>query len=182
MSSIATRFIAQIRRNAQSWRAREIDYDTFTASQRSAWAGVRAAGRHVEAEVMGALRGTTQATDVLMLEGSQQRTVQLPVRRAPPPPPARRYRALIERTVAGSPMLKVLAADSRSEHAEPRQVAALIYEIAADMERRSQQLEAHWAITADPENGQLVIELTGEHEADLADELVANVMTERQLI
>ncbi|MGH9885614.1 MAG: hypothetical protein ACREBE_08805, partial [bacterium] len=82
----------------------------------------------------------------------------------------------------GSPVLRVSAADPRSRHAEHRQVAAITYQIAADLERRSQGLEVHWMITADPENGQVVIELTGEHEAELADELVANVMTEHQLI
>ena len=51
-----------------------------------------------------------------------------------------------------------------------------------DLASRSHQLEVHWTIAADPENCQVIIELTGEHEAELADELVANVMTEHQLI
>jgi hypothetical protein len=182
MSSTATRFLAQIRRNVESWRVGEIDYVTFIESQRDTWAGIHTAGKHVEAEVLRALSGATSVTDLLLLGETQQRTVQLRVRRTVTLRPVRRYCALIARTAAGGPVLRVLAADPRSQEAEPRQVAAMIYEIAADMERRSQQLEVHWTIAADPENGQVVIELTGEHEAELADELVANVMTERQLI
>lgn len=182
MSSTATRFLAQIRRNVESWRAGEIDYVTFTEFQRDTWAGIQTAGRQVAAEVLRALSGATLVADLLMLESTQQRTVQLRLHRTVALPPARRYCGLVARTSAGSPVLKVLATDSESWQSEPRQVAALIYEIAADMERRSQHLEAHWTIAADPENGQVVIELAGEHEAELADELVANVMAERQLI
>jgi hypothetical protein len=182
MSSTATRFLAQIRRNVESWRAGEIDYVTFTESQRETWAGIHAAGRHVEAEVLRALTGAACVAPLLLLEDGQQGTVQLKVRRAATLPSTRRYCGIVARTAAGSPMLKVLAADPRSQQAEHRQVAAVIYEIAADLERRSHQLEVHWTIAADPENGQVVIELTGEHEAQLADELVATVMAERQLI
>jgi hypothetical protein len=182
MSSTATRFLAQIRRNLESWRAGEIDYVTFIDCQRDAWAGIHAAGQHVEAEVLRALTGATRVAGLLMLEDAQQRTVQLRVHRRGARPLARHYCALLARTPAGAPVLKVLATDRPDQPAEPRQVAAMIYEIAADMERRSQQLEANWTIAADPENGQVVIELSGEHETKLADELVVNVMTEHQLI
>lgn len=181
MSSTATRFVAQIRRNVELFYEGEIDYVTFTESQREAWAGIRAAGKRVEAEVLRALTGASRVAHLLRDDDAQQRTVQLPMRRVAARPPERRYCGAVARTTGGSPVLKVRATDPQSRRAEPRQVAAMIYEIAADMERRSQQLEAHWTIAADPENGQVVIELTGEHEAELADELVANVMTEHQL-
>lgn len=61
-------------------------------------------------------------------------------------------------------------------------MAALVYELAADMERRSHQLEAHWSIAPDVEHGQVVVELAGDHEAALADEFIINVMTQHQLI
>ena len=61
-------------------------------------------------------------------------------------------------------------------------MAALVYELAADMERRSQQLEAHWTISPDVESGQVVIELAVDHEAELANEFVANVMSHHQLL
>ncbi|TMQ08644.1 MAG: hypothetical protein E6J90_40020 [Deltaproteobacteria bacterium] len=182
MSSTATRFLAQIRRNIESWRADEIDYVTFIESQRDTWAGIQAAGRHVEAEVLRALSGAPRVAHLLLVEDAQQRTVQLPMRRVAALPPARPYCGVVARTAAGGPVLTVLPGDPRSQHVEHRQLAAIIYEIAAEMERRSHQLEVHWTIAADPENCQVIIELTGEHEAELADELVANVMTEHQLI
>jgi hypothetical protein len=168
MSSTATRFLTQFRRNIASWRAGEIDFATFTESQGDAVDGVRAAGRHVQAEVLRALTGATRVAH-LLLEDPRQ-------------PSQRHYYGVVARTAAGSPVLRVVAADPRSRQAEHRQVAAMIYEIAADMERRSHQLEVHWTIAVDPENGQVVIELTGDHDAQLADELVTNVMAERQLI
>lgn len=182
MSSTATRFLAQIQRNLESWRAGEIDYATFVESQRDTWAGIQAAGRHVEAEVLRALSGAPRVAHLLMAEDAQQRTAQLRIHTSAALPPPRRYCGVVARTAAGSPVLRVSAADPRSWQVEHRQLAATIYEIAADLERRSHALEVHWTIAADPESGQVVIELTGEHESELADELVANVMTEHQLI
>jgi hypothetical protein len=182
MSSTATRFLAQIRRNIESWRVGEIDYVTFIESQRDTWAGIQAADRHVQAEVLRALSGAPRVAHLLLVECAQQGTVQLPMRRVAALRSVRPYCGVVARTAAGSPVLTVLPGHPRSQHVEHRQLAAIIYEIAAEMERRSQQLEVHWTIAADPENGQVIIELTGEHEAQLADELVAHVMAERQLI
>jgi hypothetical protein len=50
------------------------------------------------------------------------------------------------------------------------------------MERRSQQLEAHWTIMPDAPNSQVVIELAGDHETVLANEVIAHVMARHQLI
>lgn len=182
MSSTSTRFLAQIQRNLESWRTGEIDYATFIESQRDTWAGIQAAGRHVQAEVLRALSGAPRVAQLLLAEDTQQRTVQLRIHTTAALPLPRRYCAVVARTAAGSPVLRVSAADPRSRQAEHRQLAATIYEIAADLERRSHALEVHWTIAADPDSGQVVIELTGEHESELADELVANVMTEHQLI
>jgi hypothetical protein len=181
MSSTATRFLAQIRCNLESWRAREIDYVTFSESQRNTWAGIRAAGRQVEAEVLRALTGLTCVAELLLGEDTQQRTLQLWVQPTAALPPARRYHVVAARTPAGCPALQVLATEAWSRPVESRQIAALTYEFAADIERRSQELEAHWTIAADPESGQIVIELTGHHEAELAEELLANVMAAHQL-
>ena len=49
------------------------------------------------------------------------------------------------------------------------------------MERRSQQLEVHWAISPNTDDAQVVIELSGDHETALADEFVANVMAQHDL-
>ena len=180
MLNIAMRFVAQIRRNLESWRAHEMDFVTFTESQREIWAAIRTVG--AEVAVLGALTGSAVAPDALVLEDEPQRTVQIPTTRRVAASLARRYCGTVARTATGSPILRVSASDSRDRHAEHRQVAALIYELAADIERCSYQLEAHWTIAADPDNGELVIELTGDHEAELAEELATNVMTQHELL
>src|SRR5215475_2338885 len=98
MSSTATRFLAQIRRNSESWRAREIDFATFIDLQRDAWAGIRAAGKHVEAEVLRALTGAARVAHLLLHEDGEQKTVQLPTRRIVALPPARPYYGVVRRT------------------------------------------------------------------------------------
>jgi hypothetical protein len=180
MLNIAMRFVAHIRRNLESWRAHEIDFVTFTESQREIWAAIRTVG--AETAVLRALTGSAVAPNVLVLEDELQRTVQMPTIRNTAAALARRYCGTVARTATGSPVLRVSSSDPRDRPAEHRQVAALIYELAADMERCSYQLEAHWTIAADPDNGELVIELTGAHEAELAEELVANVMTQHELL
>jgi hypothetical protein len=177
MSNIAMRFVAQIRRNLASWRAREIDFVTFTESQREIWAAIRTTG--VEVAVLRALTGV-DVSEVFLSDG-EQRTVQIPTIEKTALSSSRRYCGTLARTAAGGPVLRIAAADAQGRRAEHREVAALIYEIAADMERCSCQLEVHWTIAADPENGEVAIELTGEHEADLAVDLVANVMTQHEL-
>jgi hypothetical protein len=180
MSGITTRFIARIRQNLELWRAGEIDHATFTDGQRDAWKAIQAAGKRVEAEVIAALHGGVLLADVGLLDDNDYRTVQLPTLRRLP---AQRdgYRGDLGRTVSGNPILRIAAVDLRSPNAEHRQLTALIYEIAAHMERCSQQLEVHWSIAPDVDNGQVVIELSGDHESALANELVANVMSQHGL-
>jgi hypothetical protein len=50
------------------------------------------------------------------------------------------------------------------------------------MERRSQELEVSWAISPDADIGEVVVELAGDHEAELANEFIANVMAQHQLL
>jgi len=181
MSSISARFVAQIRRNLELWRTHEIDYVTFTDWQRQTWAAITAAGRTVEAEVLRALWGAPGVWD-RMLADDQRGTVQLRTLGQAPTSLAGRYCGELTRTATGSPVLTVSPEGFGMGHTEHRQVAALIYEIAAEMERHSHALEAHWTIAADPENSQIVIELSGDEESALAEELIVNVMTQRQLI
>lgn len=182
MSSMAERFIARIRGNVESWRAGEIDFVTLNEWQRVIWAAICAAGKDVEASVVSGLTSSPLQPAVRVPGRDDHQTVQL--RFAPAATPRLgpgRYRGELQRTDAGYPMLQVSPAEPGcpSEH---RQVAALVYDLAADMERRSQLLEAHWTITPDADDGHIVIELAGEYEAQLANEFVANVMFHHQLI
>jgi hypothetical protein len=182
MSSMTEQFINRIRRNVELWRAREIDFAAFNEGQGEIWAAIRAAGKRVEAEVVAALRGSELLADVGLLDDDDDRTVQLhAVRDAQPRAEAPRYYGELGRTLIGSPILTIVPVDRRGPHAGHRQIAAAIYELAADMERRSQQLEVHWSISPSTDDAQIVIELSGDHETALADEFVASVMAQHDL-
>jgi len=88
----------------------------------------------------------------------------------------RLYRAEVGQTTAGSPILKLKATNPKGPFAQHRQLAAFIYELAADMERWSGDLRARWVISPDAMNGLVVVEITGDHEKALADEFVASVI------
>jgi hypothetical protein len=182
MSSMATQFVTQIRQNLESWRTREIDYPTFTELQRDTWAAIQAAGREVAADVLRMLVGSVGVADVLLLADDHHRTTQVTTRSGKAAASPRRYGGVLARTAAGSPVLRVSVPDRRNARKEHRQIAAVIYEIAADLERRSHELEVHWSIAADAERGEVVIELSDDRESALADELVADVMARHQLI
>jgi hypothetical protein len=183
MSSMKERFIARIRANLESWRAGEIDLVTFNEWQRATWAGIHAAGREIEAGVFSAIFGSAPYKAIGLREDDESRTVQLRLAMATPPRlAAPRYRGELQRTNSGYPMLRVSLAEPACHPAEYRHVAALVYDLAANMERLSHQLEAHWTITPDADGGQVVIELAGEHEAKLADEFITHVMFYHQLI
>ena len=93
----------------------------------------------------------------------------------------RLYRADVGRTPAGSPVLKLTATNPKGRYAQHRQMAAFVYELAADMERRSEELGARWVISPEATNGRVVIELAGDHETTLADEFVASVIADNDL-
>jgi hypothetical protein len=91
------------------------------------------------------------------------------------------YRAAVGRTPAGSPILKLMPTNPEGRYGQHRQVAAFIYELAAEMERRSEGLGARWVISAEAANARVIIELAGDHETALADEFVASVIAENDL-
>jgi len=183
MSSMAARFLARIQSNLRLWRAGEIDFATFNEGQREIWEAIHTAGTEVEASVLSSLTGSALCPVVPLQGDDGGQTVQLrSLSPATPEVEARRYRGELRRTQVGSPVLRVSSIDPRHHPVEHRQMAALVYELAADMERRSHQLEAHWSIAPDVEHGQVVVELAGDHEAALADEFIINVMTQHQLI
>ncbi len=93
----------------------------------------------------------------------------------------RLYRADVGRTPAGSPILKLTPTNPEGRYAQHRQIAAFIYELAAELERRSEDLGARWVISPEAANARLVIELAGDHETTLADEFVARVIADNDL-
>lgn len=180
--SMKQRFVTRLRSNVEAWRAGEIDYATFTENQRETWQAIHDAGAAVEAAVVREVNGAARTAEVSPLVNAERLTVRYrAVSQGVRQHDGRRYWGHVERTAAGSPVLALAAADPHSFCAEHRQLAAFIYELAADMERRSLPLGVHWTISPDTENRRVVIELTGDHEAELADEFVAIVMVHHQL-
>ena len=92
----------------------------------------------------------------------------------------RPYRAEVTRTPTGSPVLK-LTANHPTRRYRHRQIAAFIYDLAAEMERRSEGMGARWVISPEPINARVVIELTNDHETALANEFVANIIADNNL-
>lgn len=83
------------------------------------------------------------------------------------------YRAELGRLSCGSPVLKIRPTNPQGAQAHHRQVAGFIYELAAEMERRSEKFEARWVISPHAVYGRIVVEIIAEHEAANAEELVA---------
>ena len=88
---------------------------------------------------------------------------------------------VIRMPTIGSAILKLSATNPKGCYAQHRQMAAFIYELAAEMERRSGQLEARWVISPETTNARLVIELAGDHETALADKFIASVIADNDL-
>jgi hypothetical protein len=93
----------------------------------------------------------------------------------------RLYRAEVGRTPSGSPILQIAASNPETRYAKHRQLAAFIYELAAEMERRSEELGARWVISPETANARVVIELTSDHETAPADEFVASIIADNDL-
>ena len=62
MTSMRTRFLAELRELVDAWHAAELDFPTFTACKEDTWDAIRKAGPAVEAEVLRALRDQLPTT------------------------------------------------------------------------------------------------------------------------
>jgi hypothetical protein len=93
------------------------------------------------------------------------------------------YRVEISRTTAGSPILKITATNPTGRYAGSRRLAAFVYDLAAQLERRSDETGAHWAISPEALDGRITIELGGstDREREHADDLIAELIAENQL-
>jgi len=187
MSNIAALYAAQIQQELEAWRAYEMDYVTLVTSQQDIWAAVRAAGREVEDEVVATLStAATQKGNHPSAYGLRRVAFGAPAPRATPDPAksgaSRHYHARIVLSEPGSLALRIAAADPNGPCSAARNMAAFIYEMAADLERQSLRAGAQWNIVTDPYDYQIVIQLEGDHETALAFELLENLITRYALI
>jgi hypothetical protein len=95
----------------------------------------------------------------------------------------RLYRAQLSRTDAGSPIIKIVPMNSKGPSAHYRQINAFIYDLASEMEKRSEEIGAKWAISPEAWNARVILELaTGsDSERTTADEFIAQLLAERDL-
>jgi len=63
-----------------------------------------------------------------------------------------------------------------SKSLDPRFIAAGLYELASEMERRSHDLGARWAITVDASSSRITVELTPDDSAARAEQFLHDVL------
>ena len=98
---------------------------------------------------------------------------------APPQFSNRRFRATVDKTPAGSIRIRFHSATERL-HCE-RQLSALIYEIAAELERRAETKKTRWAISPYAYDAYLDVELSERDNHTAASAMVAEVIQEAGL-
>lgn len=91
------------------------------------------------------------------------------------------YRAEVGKTEAGSPIVKIVPLNPKGPLATHRQVAAFIYDLASEMELRSEALGAKWVVSPEGWNARLILELGSESEAKAAEEFVRTLLADRDL-
>jgi len=162
-----------------------MDYVSFIESQQTTWAAIRAAGAQIEAEVFIAVLGAAAAR-MLRADVDEPRTVSIrlphPSAASERPRSCSHYLGLVTRTETGAAVLRIAPADPHGPCAVHRKISALIYELAADLERASLGLEMHWQVVPNADEQEIQILLTGDHDAELANELLESLMTRYALI
>ena len=88
------------------------------------------------------------------------------------------YRAEFGRTTAGSPFLTIVPTNPKGKFAGERQIAATIYEIAAALERASDEVETRSAICAQPDGARITIELSKNSQPWVAETMIERVLAE----
>jgi hypothetical protein len=170
--------VSRLRGNFEAWNQHEIDFAALNEHQGATWTAIHAMGPEIEAAVV---RELATGAGPANPNGDRRRAG----RSWTSPPahtarPGQDYRARIERTVVGSPALKIFAVNEHPVLSH-RETAALLYELAANMERLSQVLEAHWRISPDPFNDRIVVETISDDDIGLANILLAEIVLLHQL-
>jgi hypothetical protein len=98
-------------------------------------------------------------------------------------PLSRLYRVTVRPMPVARRILEVVANDPMGPHVSEREIAAFVYELSAEMERRSQDRKARWVVAPDPSNSQIVLELGSDDkdEAVGADEFLTQLLADHDL-
>jgi hypothetical protein len=95
---------------------------------------------------------------------------------------SRMYRAEVSHTPVGSPILKIVPLNPKGPSAHHRQLSAFLYDLASEMELRSGEIDAQWVISPEAWNEQLTLEIVSDKDKARADEFVAQILNDRNLI
>ena len=177
ITALATEFFAKLKGNVEAWRAGEIDYTIFSAYQQEAWAAIRAHGPALEEAVLRALRGSANSPTAIAgwrNTGHQRGAATRLPTSAIPRFHNRRFRIVAEQTPSGDQILHVAATTSATQ----RETAAFIYELAAELERRSDGATAPWVIWPDAIAKRVTIGLVSGQQLHLAQALAAEVVAD----
>jgi hypothetical protein len=88
------------------------------------------------------------------------------------------YRAEFGETSAGSPFVKIRPTNPKGTYASEHQVAACIYEIAAELERKSDEVRARWAIVPATHESKITVELSEAGQPWVAKTMIEQVLAE----
>ena len=91
------------------------------------------------------------------------------------------YRAEVGRTEVGSPIIRILPLNPKGSAAGHRQIAAFVYDLASEMEMRSEAIGATWAISPEAWNARIVLEIGSTNEVNAAEEFVRTLLADRNL-
>jgi hypothetical protein len=94
----------------------------------------------------------------------------------------RLYQVDLGRTPAGSPVLKLRPLNPRGPAAGHRQMAAFLFELAAELERRSERPGAGWVVSPETLNDRLVLELGSSDDPAAADRVIGELLADFDLV
>lgn len=172
-SRIIGEFLRKLRSNLEDWRSGEIDYPTYSDNLNDTWARIAKHGPEIERRLVTALQHLTTDAERKMLMPS--RTAR-PNGCKPKALSGRVFRIEAQREPHGDHTVHVASVHPTTQ----RGLAAFIYELAADIEYRSEAKGATWLVYPDAGNARVVIGPRSREDAELADQFVADLVAAHQ--
>ena len=90
----------------------------------------------------------------------------------------RRFLSEIGRTDAGSVRIRIRPATAKGRFDNHRQLAACIYDLAAELERRSDEIGARWVVSPAAFDRRIDLELVEGDDVDAAARFVTSVLAD----
>jgi antitoxin (DNA-binding transcriptional repressor) of toxin-antitoxin stability system len=93
------------------------------------------------------------------------------------------YHAEVGHTEIGSPVIRIVAHNRNAPSGHYRRMNAFVYELASEMEKRSEELGAKWAISPNASDARITLELANGNETERrrADAFVVKLLVEWNL-